>query len=79
VNINSYSNGKEKVRSWVFRFVKFNIVGFAVFLVGIAVYAGLFSTLGAWSWVVASGVGGVLQFCLISYLNTKKKGKMFTS
>jgi hypothetical protein len=67
------------VKSWILRFIKFNIIGFGVFLMGTLIYAGLFSTFGAWSWVVASSAGGVLQFCLISYLNTKKKGKMFNS
>ena len=79
MSTNSYSNLVEKVKSWILRFIKFNIIGFAVFLMGTLIYAGLFSTFGAWSWVVASGAGGVLQFCLISYLNTKKKGKMFNS
>ena len=79
MNINSQGNHVEKVKSWILRFIKFNISGFAAFLIGTLIYAGLFSTFGAWSWVVASAAGGVLQFCLISYLNTKKKGKMFNS
>ena len=79
MNINSYGNRVEKVKSWILRFIKFNIIGFTVFLIGTLIYAGLFSTFGAWSWVVASAAGGVLQFCLINYLNTKKKGKIFNS
>jgi hypothetical protein len=75
----SSDGGTEKVKSWIFRFIKFNIAGFIVFLGGTAIYAGLFSTFGAWSWLPASASGGVLQFCLISYLNTKKKGNMFNS
>ena len=79
MNINSYGNRAEKVKLWILRFIKFNMIGFVVFLIGTLIYAGLFSTFGAWSWVIASATGGVLQFCLISYLNTKKKGKMFNS
>jgi len=73
-----YLNGnREKLRMWLFRFIKFNAIGFAVFLIGTAIYAVLFGTLGAWSWVPSSAAGGILQFSIISFLNTKKKGKMF--
>jgi uncharacterized membrane protein len=72
------SFGKTALK-WLLRFIKFNIVGFIVFLIGTAIFALTFSTFGAWAWVVASGSGGILQFILISYLNTTKKGKIFDS
>jgi hypothetical protein len=64
---------------WLLRFIKFNIVGFIVFLIGTAIFALTFSTLGAWSWVIGSGSGGILQFILISILNRTKRGKIFDS
>ena len=69
----------ERAKKWILAFIKFNIVGFIVFLVGTAIFAVLFSTFGAWTWLIASGTGGILQFSLISYLNTTKKGKIFDS
>lgn len=74
-----YGKNAVKIKSWIFRFIKFNIIGFGGFLVGTVIYTCLFNTFGAWSWVVASGAGGILQFCLISYLNTKKRGNIFNS
>ena len=64
---------------WFLRFIKFNIVGFGVFLVGTGIFVFAFSFFGEWTWVVASGSGGILQFCLINYLNTTKRGKIFES
>jgi hypothetical protein len=70
---------EEKAKNWIIRFIKFNIVGFIVFLIGTAIFAFAFSTFGEWTWLVASGTGGILQFSLISYLNRTKKGQMFDS
>jgi hypothetical protein len=64
---------------WILRFIKFNIVGFIVFLIGTAIFLITFSTFGAWSWAIASASGGVLQFIFISYLNRTKMGKIFDS
>jgi hypothetical protein len=69
----------ERAKKWIIRFIKFNIVGFIVFLIGTAIFAFAFSTFGEWTWLVASGTGGILQFSLISYLNRTKKGQMFDS
>ena len=69
----------ERAKKWLFAFIKFNIIGFIVFLVGTAIFALAFSTFGAWTWLVASATGGILQFSLISYLNTTKRGKIFDS
>ena len=69
----------EKAKKWLLRFIKFNMVGLIVFLFGTAIFAFAFSTFGAWTWLIASGSGGILQFILFSYLNTTKRGKIFDS
>jgi hypothetical protein len=69
----------EKAKDWIIRFVKFNIVGFIVFLIGTAIFTFAFRTFGAWTWLVANGTGGILQFSLINYLNRTKRGKIFDS
>jgi len=66
-------------KKWLVRFIKYNIVGFTVFLFGTAIYASAFSTFGAWTWLIASGAGGLMQFLLLSYLNKTKRGKIFDS
>jgi hypothetical protein len=75
----SEKSSGERAKKWVFAFVKFNIVGFAVFLVATGVYAAAFNTFGAMTWLIASATGGILQFSLINYLNTTKRGKIFNS
>ena len=69
----------QKFTSWLTRFIKFNLVGTLVFLVGTAIYTVSFSKFGFWTWMVANSVGGVLQFSLIALLNRTEKGKMFDS
>jgi len=69
--------GQKKAKTWIVRFIKFNLVGFAVFLVGTAIFALAFPSFGAWTWLIANGTGSILQFSLISYFNRKKKGLMF--
>ena len=69
--------GQQKAKSWIVRFIKFNLVGAAVFLIGTAIFALGFPYFGAWTWLVANGAGSVLYFSLISYFNKKKKGVMF--
>jgi hypothetical protein len=70
---------RESALKWLLRFIKFNIVGFGVFLVGTVIFVFAFSSFGEWTWVISSGSGGLLQFFLISYLNTTKRGKIFES
>ena len=70
---------KRRAKNWLLAFIKFNIIGFIVFLVGTAIFALAFSTFGAWTWLVASATGGILQFSLISALNRTKRGKIFDS
>jgi putative flippase GtrA len=77
--MSSVKSRREKAKSWILRFIKFNIIGFVVFLVGTAIFSLLFNRMGAWTWLAANAVGGILQFSLISYFNTKKKGTMFDS
>ena len=67
----------ENAKSWIIRFVKFNIIGTVVFLVGTVIYVAAFPAIGAWTWLLANGAGGLLQFMLISYFNKKKKGVIF--
>jgi len=68
---------REKAVSWVIRFVRFNLIGFIVFLIGTAIFTSVFPYFGEWAWVVANSTGGVLQFSLITYFNKKNKGLMF--
>ena len=70
-------NQKGKARTWITRFIKFNLVGFAVFLIGTTMFALAFPYFGAWTWLIANGSGSVLQFALISYFNRKRIGVMF--
>jgi uncharacterized membrane protein len=70
---------REKSLKWILRFIKFNVVGFVVFLIGTAIFALTFHALGFWAWFVASASGGIIQFILISYLNRTKVGKIFDS
>jgi hypothetical protein len=69
----------ETAKKWLLRFIKFNIIGFIVFLVGTAIFISAFSAFGAWTWLIANGAGGLMQFTLISYLNRTKRGKIFDS
>jgi len=68
---------RKKAETWVIRFVKFNIIGFTVFLVATVVFALLFPYFGIWTWLLANGFSSALQFFLISYFNKKKKGLIF--
>ena len=72
-------NFGDSAKKLLLRFIKFNVIGFSVFLVATAIFVTGFNTFGAWTWVVANGVGGVLQFSLITYLNRTKMGKIFES
>ena len=64
---------------WILRFIKFNIIGFTVFLIGTAIFALTFHPFGVYAWFIASGSGGIIQFILISYLNRTKIGNIFDS
>jgi hypothetical protein len=66
-------------KKWLLRFIKFNVIGFSVFLIASAIFAIFFNTFGAWTWVVANGFGGIMQFTLTTYVNRTKIGKIFDS
>lgn len=66
-----------KVKGLAIRFIKFNLVGTVVFLVATVIYAVFFGMFGFWTWLVANGVGAILQFTLISVLNRTRRGKIF--
>jgi len=67
----------KKFKTLIIRFIKFNLVGTAVFLVASAIYAVSFNTFGFWTWMVANGVGAVLQFSIIIILNRTERGRIF--
>jgi hypothetical protein len=69
----------QKSKIWIVRFIKFNLVGTAVFLVATVIYTASFSKFGFWTWMLANSVGAVLQFSLITVLNRTQKGKIFDS
>jgi len=77
-NTRKKSFGKT-AKKWIIRFVKYNIVGFIVFLISTVIFTSAFTTFGAWAWFIANGAGGILQFCIISFLNKTKKGQIFDS
>ena len=68
---------RKRARIWVIRFIKFNLIGIVVFLIGTAIFTTFFSYLGAWAWMIANGTGSILQFSLISYFNSKKSSVIF--
>ena len=68
--------GKKKAETLVVRFVKFNIIGFSVFLVASVVFVWFFPYFGIWTLLIANGFS-MLQFFLISYFNKKRKGLIF--
>ena len=69
--------GRERAIAWAMRFVKFNLIGIVVFLIGSAIFTSVFPYFGVWAWFVANNTGSVLQFLLITYFNKKKKGVIF--
>jgi hypothetical protein len=74
---NNKKSWRDSAKSWIMRFVKFNIIGTVVFLVATGIYGAAFPAFGAWTWMIASPAGGLLQFMLINYFNKKKKGVIF--
>jgi hypothetical protein len=68
---------REKAKVLLVRFIKFNVIGFTVFLIGTVIFSSFFSYFGPWTWLIANGVGSVLQFSLITYFNKKKGGVIF--
>jgi len=78
--VENMKNQGTTIFQWFLRFIKYNIIGVAVFLVTIALYYLVFyPVFGENAYVIVSIVGGVLQFTLISYFNRTKLGIMFES
>lgn len=68
---------RERVVTWATRFVKFNLIGMVVFLIGTVIFTSVFPYFGVWAWLLANGTGSILQFLLITYFNKKKSGVIF--
>jgi putative flippase GtrA len=66
-----------KVGNWIYRFIKYNLVGTITFLIGTFIFWLAFSTFGAWTWLIANCLGGVLEFNLINFVNKTRNGRMF--
>jgi hypothetical protein len=66
-----------RVGNWIFRFIKYNLVGTITFIVGTVIFWLAFSTFGVWTWFIANCFGGVLEFNLINYINKTRNGRMF--
>lgn len=73
------SKYSELIRKWGSRYIKYNVIGIAVFLLNIVIYVIIFPSLGEWSYVVVSMNGGIMEFALIAYINKTKKGVIFDS
>jgi hypothetical protein len=72
-------NIRALIKKWIWRYIKYNIIGLSVFLLNIAIYVVIFNYLGEWAYIVVSVNGGVIEFALISYFNRTKKGVIFDS
>ncbi len=70
---------RAKFQEWSWRYIKYNIIGLAVFLLNIGLYVIIFNSLGEWSYIAVSVNGGIIEFALISYFNKTKKGIIFES
>ena len=66
-------------KKWLWRYIKYNVVGLTVFLINIGIYVIIFPFFGEWSYIVVSVIGGVMEFALITYVNKTKKGIIFES
>ena len=68
------------VRKWVLRYIKYNLIGAAVFLLSVTLYyLILFPAFGEQGYVVVSVFGGIVEFTLITYFNKTKRGIIFDS
>jgi hypothetical protein len=68
---------KEKMVNVGLRFAKFNLIGVTVFAITTVFYFLTFPVFGVFAWLLWNGVGGILQFILITYVNKKRNGLMF--
>ena len=72
-------NMKGLFKKWIWRYIKYNIIGLSVFLLNIAVYVVIFNYVGEWAYIIVSLNGGIMEFALISYFNRTKNGIIFES
>jgi hypothetical protein len=71
---------RELFQKWVLRYIKYSIIGTAVFLLNIALYyLVLFPVFGRNACIIFSIIGGIIEFTLISYFNRTRRGIMFES
>ena len=70
-------NFKALLKKWLLRYIKYNIIGLSVFLLNIIIYMLIFPFLGEISYIVVSVNGGIIEFALLAYFNSTKKGIMF--
>ena len=74
------SEFRELLKKWIWRYIKYNIIGLTVFLLNIALYyLILFPVFGEQSYIIVSVIGGILEFTLITYFNKTRKGVIFDS
>ena len=71
------SSFRALIKKWVWRYIKYNIVGLTVFIFNIGIYVTIFPFLGEWSYILVSVDGGIIEFLIISYINRTKKGVIF--
>jgi len=71
------SNIRAILIKWLVRYIKYNIIGLAVFSLNLFIYLILFTFLGEWAYIVVSVNGGIIEFTLIAYVNRTKKGIIF--
>jgi len=68
---------KDLFKKWALRYIKYNVIGLAVFILNIVLYVLLFNFFGEWAYIVVSVNGGIIEFALISYFNRTRKGIIF--
>ncbi len=72
-------NFRALLKKWVWRYIKYNVIGLSVFLLNIVIYVLIFNYMGEWSYIIVSVNGGIIEFALIAYINKTKKGVIFDS
>ena len=74
------SKFRAPLKKWIWRYIKYNIIGLSVFLLNIVLYyLILFPFFGEQSYIIVSVIGGVIEFTLITYFNKTRKGVIFDS
>jgi hypothetical protein len=63
---------------WVWRYIKFSIVGVFVWGISTVLFVLLFPFIGEYAWVVTLGTG-IIEFILLSVVNKHSRGVMFES